>query len=251
MNLLFSIWTDIRHGENIDLYLTIIAAFGVSVLNIFGLAPAALIPPLTLAVLGVLTISTLVIRQHQKKLYDKLNKTLDSVFLKERPVSYAGDIHSAKELWLIGVTLSRDIKTVHSLFRRKLQDGHVIKVLLVHPESAAAQMKEERKYLTVEIERKQRDILNTIQDLCQLRKDTGGKLDLRVLRHPLSYGATHVNPRKASGTLYIEHYPYKTLGVAKPVFVFKAADGEWYDDYASELDRLWGDATDWVCDEQG
>lgn len=249
MNLLSRIWNDIRHGENIDCYLTIIVAFGIGMLNILGIASTTLIAPLTLAVLGLLAISSLQNRQYSKKLYEKLDKTTDSVFLNEYPSHHVNEIHSARELWLIGVTLSRTIKTYHSMFERKLRDGHIIKVLLVHPESAVAQMEEERTYQPIQIERKRRDILNTLQDLCQIRKDTGGKLELRVLRHPLSFGAKHINPGNATGTLYIEHYPYKTTGVAEPILVFKAADGRWYDSYASELERLWGDATNWVCDE--
>jgi hypothetical protein len=40
---------DVKNGENIDLYVTVIAAVGLAVMNSFGFVPTATILPLNLA----------------------------------------------------------------------------------------------------------------------------------------------------------------------------------------------------------
>ena len=52
------IWDDIRQGENIDLYLTILAAILFVILNLAGLAPDTFLAPLTLSVLALLAVTT-------------------------------------------------------------------------------------------------------------------------------------------------------------------------------------------------
>lgn len=42
MRILRQIWDDIRHGENIDLYLTILIAIPLAALNLIGLASQSL-----------------------------------------------------------------------------------------------------------------------------------------------------------------------------------------------------------------
>lgn len=247
MKLLSRIWNDIRQGENIDLYLTIFAAFSIVALNLLGLTSETLIAPLTLAILGLLAISSLENRHRSKKLYEEFSKSINSVFLSEFPSSVNNEIDSARELWLIGVTLNRTIKTYYSMLEQKLSRGHIVKVLLVHPESAAAQMEEEKVYESGQIDRKRRDIINTLQDLCQLSNNANGNLEIRVLRHPLAFGARYINPGTASSVLYIEHYPYKTRGVARPIFILKAIDGQWYDSFAAEIEMLWRDGIEWAC----
>ena len=63
MKLLNRIWQDVRRGENIDLYLTISIAIILSLLNILNLANPILVESVTLAVLGLLAVTSLVLSQ--------------------------------------------------------------------------------------------------------------------------------------------------------------------------------------------
>ncbi len=49
MKILQSIWADIRRGENIDLYITVVIAIGLVILNIFGVTTEKITAPVTLA----------------------------------------------------------------------------------------------------------------------------------------------------------------------------------------------------------
>lgn len=247
MKILSRIWNDIKRGENIDLFLTIIAAFGLVALNLAGLATATLIAPLTLAVLGLLAISTLGNRYRSEELFQKLAQSAESIFLDEFPQSLESDFEKATELWLVGVTFSRTVKTYYSTIEQKLQKGHTVKVLLVHPEGTAVKMAEERAYRPTNIERKRMEILGTLEDLCELRNHTNGKLEIRTIDNPLSFGARAMSPESASGILYIEHYPYKVAGGAKPKFVLKASDGRWYNLFIEEMRLLWENSIQWEC----
>ena len=70
METLRRIWTDIRRGENIDLYLAIGAAFLFSTLSLVGNQP--LVVTVTLFALGVVMISSLRVRYLSEELSGKL-----------------------------------------------------------------------------------------------------------------------------------------------------------------------------------
>src|SRR5688572_30749940 len=53
------VWDNIRHGENIDTYVTILVVFILGILNIVGFAAQAWITSAILAALGILAISSL------------------------------------------------------------------------------------------------------------------------------------------------------------------------------------------------
>jgi ABC-type uncharacterized transport system YnjBCD permease subunit len=97
MRLLSTIWDDLRQGENIDLYLTIIAALIISGLNVAGIAPATLLPAITLAVLALLAITNLVNRH---KLDDALQKQSSAQFFIENYPSSVNDDIRALARWI-------------------------------------------------------------------------------------------------------------------------------------------------------
>lgn len=55
INFVRRIREDIKHSENLDLYVTVILAMALVILNILGYASAESIPSLTLAILAPLT----------------------------------------------------------------------------------------------------------------------------------------------------------------------------------------------------
>jgi len=59
MVFLKRILDDIKHGENIDLYVTVILAIIISILNAIGLANSALLSSISLAILALLASAIL------------------------------------------------------------------------------------------------------------------------------------------------------------------------------------------------
>lgn len=79
MRILQTLWNDIKHGKNIDLYATITVAFGLVMLNFFGITSQGLANSVILTVLGFLAISALVNRSSFEQLSNELKQVKDSV----------------------------------------------------------------------------------------------------------------------------------------------------------------------------
>ena len=250
MQVLRRIWNDIKRGENIDLYLTVIVAIGLAILNVIGVAPKEDLPSITLAVLGLLAITSLGNRYRVEKLLQKEPQSIERFFVEEYPSSFKDDFEAAEELWLIGVSLRRTIQVNYPKIEQKLRQGHIIKVLLVHPEGAGLEMAVSRNYARREIEPKSNEIRFNLQLLCDLYKIPNNKLEVRTIQYPLAYGVTAANPNTVSGALYIEHYCFRTASDSLPRFVLRAKDGRWYDFFKSEIRAMWNAGIEWPCDSK-
>lgn len=250
MRVLRRIWHDIKSGENIDLYITVTVALSLAVLNLVGVAPQTYLAPITLAVLGLLAITSLGNRYRIEELLQKQSQSTESFYSEEFPSSYRTDFETAEELWLIGVSLRRTVQANYPKIEQKLRQGHIIKVLLVHPEGAGLEMAVLRNYARRDVEPKRNEILFNLQLLCDLRRSFPDKIEIRTIHYPLAYGVIATNPNTASGTLYLEHYCFRTASDSLPRFVLRAKDGRWYDHFKSEIRALWDAGMAWPCDKQ-
>lgn len=249
MNTLRRIWNDLRKGENIDLYLTIAAAVALVVLNLAGVAPATLVAPLTLAVLALLAVTSLGNRYRMDELLAQREQSLDDFFREDFADSYKTDMETAEELWLVGVSLHRTVTGNYALFERKLQQGHQLRVLLVHPDGAGLEMAVARGYTRRDVEKKRQEIGYVLDLLCDLRQTVPGRVEVRTIQHPLAYGALAANPNSGSGVLHLEHYCFRVSTDSMPRYQLRVRDGHWYDFFKSELQALWVAGADWTCQE--
>ncbi|MGB3219951.1 MAG: hypothetical protein WBD79_21340 [Anaerolineae bacterium] len=243
------IWNDLRKGENVDLYLTIAAAVAFVVLNLVGVAPTTLLAPLTLAVLALLAITSLGNRHRMDELLQQRERSLDDFFREEFPPSYKSDLETAEELWLVGVSLHRTVTSNYPLLERKLQRGHRLRVLLVHPDGAGLEMAVARGYTRRDLEKKRQEILYVLDLLCDLRQAAPGRVEVRTIQHPLAYGALAANPDTGAGVLYLEHYCFRVTTESMPRYLLRVQDGRWYDFFKTELKALWAAGADWSCQE--
>ncbi|MCA9971915.1 MAG: hypothetical protein KC425_16945 [Anaerolineales bacterium] len=247
MPYLKRIWQDIRRGENIDLFITVLVALGLAILNIAGIAPATLIAPLTLAVLGLLAVATLGNRYKLEESLETLNRTHTDFFRDNLPPGMEADMRSARELWLVGVTLNRTINTYYSLLEQKLARGDTVRVLLVQPDGHGPEMLELREYKArYSVARIRNLIRDSLDDLCSLQQRFRG-LEVRVIDYPLSYGGVLVNPRSDRGMLYLEHYPFKMPGGSLPKFVLEARHNRWFTFFKQEIETIWENSQPWAC----
>ena len=98
MELLQRVWEDIRHGENIDLYVAAPLAVVIAVLEILGITSSQLISSITLVILGLLATSLLASRHSVKELSQKLTQTVDTIFFKDFAESdFESDFESATD----------------------------------------------------------------------------------------------------------------------------------------------------------
>jgi len=251
MKIFERIWRDIRSGESIDLYATIVIAFVLVILGLFGFASSGVIASLTLTVLGLLAISNLVNRHRVEELIKQVAESANSFFFDEFPADFKENFESAKEIWLVGVTLRGTLRNYYGLIERKLRQGHHFKVLLVHPEGIAIEIAASRYYAPTgrDAERKSSQIKDSLASLCDLRQIAPDKLEIRTIQNPLTFGAVCMNPETTSGILYLEHFPFRTFADSMPRFVLRASDGRWFDFFKKEVQALWENGIEWNCED--
>ncbi len=250
MEFLQRAWLEIRSGENLDLYITVSVAGLIALLNIIGVAPQSWLAPITLGVLSILAATSLVNRHKIENLSAQLIRPQQMLFSDEFPESMRIDLESANSLWFVGVSLGRTIKSNYTLIEKKLQQGHQVQVMLVHPKGAGLEMSAARSYVRRTLSEEGHDIQVTLGYLCGLKKQAPEFLKIRTIQYPLSYGVFAADLDSRKGVLYIENYPYRTRGESRPKFVLRPQDDKWYQQYKEEIETLWDSAVDWDCDNE-
>lgn len=236
MKLLQIIWDDLRQGENIDLYLTVVAALTISVLNLAGVAPANLLPAITLAVLALLAITNLVNRH---KLDDAIhNRSSVQFFIENYPARVSDDIYNAKELWLVGSTLARTLINFGATLEAKLSRNERIKILLLDPNSDVVRHTNDSLLYPMTSEQYRERINTSLTTISQIAKKYPGRLEVRLLDRPIAFGTYAMNIDAPNGTMYVELYKYKTA-FDEPRFVLHKKDRHWFELYREQLLTLW------------
>jgi hypothetical protein len=259
--------------------LLLIGASGDVTIGTFALKLPNIISQVTIAIVGIVFISFAIylLKRYftqaesstpSSDVPSEPQKSLSSsgiVFLNKWPPGYERDFEMATELWLVGVSLESEVIPTENIImlKDKLVKGHSINVLLTDPDECdviksvvkrsfkknwviSESTSDDDSRLQKDIERKRREIRNTLQELCDLRK-LSRRLHIRTIRYPLSYGVQAMNPGdKSSGVLYIKLYPYKIESV-KPRFVLRAGHDEWYESFRQEMGELWTDGVEWNC----
>lgn len=245
-----TIWKEVSHGENIDVYITIGVAVVAFIMNVFGVVEQKLINSIILIVLCLLVISSLVNR-HQ--LNDKLASygSMYGIQFSERfPSDFDERIKNASSLFISGVSLTRTTITYYSEFEKKLKEGHSIKVLLVDPDGDGCRMALQRHRANENLDHFRLTIISSIERLNGLKALSPGNLEIRVIDNPLGYGAYAIDIESASGVIYVENYPFKTENGSIPRYTLRSENKEWFDFFKSELNLLWDYAQPYDRKEQ-
>jgi hypothetical protein len=133
---------DFRRGENIDLYVTIVAALALAILNVLGVVPVASLTALVLTLLGLLFVAQLTNRHKLEELHDLAVIAAGQAqpFVDEFPGEFATRLEAARELWLAGTHHSAALTAYYQLLADKVAKGGRVRALLVDPDGAASGM---------------------------------------------------------------------------------------------------------------
>jgi hypothetical protein len=247
MQILKRIWEDISRGENIDLYLTVVVAFGLVVLNLLGLASASLIAPITLAVLGLLAIATLGTRYHIEKQLQRFTLSPPSGLRgrSELP-SFRERGNSASEIIIVGVSLISAVTPNLDFFEQAMKSGCKIRFLLLDPASPAIQTWTMlSKFPDIQLDIRQ--TLKSLDILVQMKGETRGSCEVRLAPVFLPFGVAAFDPNKENGLMNVESLIYKGyLGDRPHILLTKAGDAKWFDFFKSQYEQLWDDSKIWT-----
>ncbi|HVF98778.1 MAG TPA: hypothetical protein VND68_02980 [Chloroflexia bacterium] len=246
MNPLEPMFQEIRHGKNIDLYVTVIAAAIVALLEVFGVGSTDIVNAATLAVLALLAAAFLGTRRRLEEIQTRLKNSAGVLIVREYPLELSQDLARASEIWLVGVHLIRILRENNAILKTRLQQGARIHLLVVNPDSPAIRMVAARNPGRPAEDRERENIRSNLADLCELKQLAADRVEIRTVDDPLMYGACMLDPEKPNGIVYLQRYTYQA-GIT-PKLSYRAGDGEWFDLVRNEVQALWSRATEWNCD---
>ncbi len=234
---------------NYDIYALILTTIILIVGGLLGLFSDKWLVSTVLFALTIFSVAMLKSRVLLENIEQNLKQTNSTFFLNKFPEEFNNNLDSAKEIWIVGVTLERATQGNLHKYEQAIQKGYPVKVLAVHPDSPAMDIAASRYYAPATRDPKQQGA-KTITHLSlfyELKKTAvdPDKVQIRTISNPLSFGAICVNPNSPTGTLYLEHFPFQTFPDAIPKFVLHATDRYWYDFFKKELSILWESGNEW------
>ena len=244
MRFLKRIWSDFEKGENVDLYITILVAIVLVILNLINIVPSNWLTPLNLTVLALICITLL---GNRYRLETILSQTAHKGYelLHEYPPKLTQDILRSKELLIIGVDLSGDLKQSYAVLMEKLRRGDSVKILLVNPDSSACQVAAMLHFEPMSSNEKQSIVRRTLRICKELKKQTSGELEVRLTDCVPTFGGFLVNNDTSDSVLYLKLYRYRSYDGNKPILIFHSYDDYWYPFFKGEMITLWNDSTVW------
>jgi hypothetical protein len=235
--------SDFQQGKNLDIYVTIVIALVVSVLSFFEILPNSKVSSLLLAVLAILAFNALQTRVAVEGASFQQGRGPE--FLDDFPAELRQHRESAKDLYLIGVGLTRTIETSYTAFERSLKRGARIRVLLTDLSADPAALDAQSQPSRPSAEEIASEIKQSLGRLGKLKEATQGNLSVRTTRSALKFGLNFIDPSSSNATLYVQLYSYRLGGESRPIFVITQRHGEWLECFRHQAEALWSDAVEY------
>jgi len=238
---------DLRRGENLELYVTVVIALVLAVLNVLGIASPDLLASATLATLALLAVGLLVNRRRMEALVQAHGPGNAILFSEEWP-DLRPEFERAREIYLVGINLVRTTMNNYVLFEHKLNQGCHLRVLLMDPDGDSMNLVHSRTYAPSTHEEAKASIRGTIRTWMKLLHAVSSpqNLELRVLDYVLPFGLVLVDPGLPSGRIFVETYAYRTPLDDAPKFQLDVViSPNWYLYFCNQFDVLWSQAHPW------
>ncbi|MFT3909354.1 MAG: hypothetical protein QM737_08020 [Ferruginibacter sp.] len=243
MNYRKVIIDDIKKGNNIDLYVTVVLAITVTALNVIGFTLVNKnVPPLTLSLLALISFSLLISRHQIEKVVQKVMGHKDAVIVDDFDyVRLAEDMEICDELMLQGVSLLSHFQNNLDLFQNKIKKGQKISVLLVNKDSPSLKIAADRDQVSNPIYQQSR-IDQTLDYLKELKRE-GANIVAKIIDSPLDF-ETVVCTNGNKKNLYLRHYGFKTQSGTEPKIVITQDNQALFSYFTDHLTNLWKSGKD-------
>lgn len=242
-------WKEILQGENLDVYLLIVLAIGLGVVNLLGIIPAqwmnTWVVSIILTVLGLLAVVSLGNRHRIEGLTEKLSKDITDIFVNKWESDGTREMTLASEIWFVGVSLGRPIGDHYALLESKLKSGTKIKFLFRDPNGTTLDLVTEQEYIPSSPDQVKQNIYKSLARAKALQKASPQNMEIKVINYPIPYNIFSFDPDSPTGALYIETRSYQMPDGDIPKFVLTPKDGFWYQFYKKQLATFWNSAKTW------
>ncbi|MEM0978657.1 MAG: hypothetical protein AAGH78_00145 [Cyanobacteria bacterium P01_H01_bin.58] len=247
MKIIRRFLSDIRRGENLDLYFFVVAALALAILNGLDLASPTLVESVTLALLGLLTAYSLAIRERLTDMQTKLTGTNTILCDGIAPDIKETLVSDARELLVIGSTLNRFTNEHYALLEEKVKNRQKIKILLAEPNSETSKFIPHRAYTPTSEKRISTKILDTLLLLCALQATAPDSVEIRTINFPLPFRCVTTNINSNNSSIILEYYTYKTHKKLPCVMVSLKKEPHWHNLYKTQILTLWNAGKEWTC----
>src|SRR5260370_14825619 len=235
--------SDIKRGENIDIYISLILALILAVLGVVGTIQLAILAAGILATLGILAYSMLATRRTLSELSQTITllEPATKVLLKDRSTlrSFREDIERVSTIWSCGPTLMVMWGANRDIFREMVQKGGNMRGLIFNQASNRLPILAE--LLGVSPDKLKVEIATTIENWKELlESDIGtGKIEDRQTETMPGYSMVIYNPTEHSGQMVVEYLGYHTRLSERPHLELDATrDRRWFNYYLNKFDGL-------------
>ncbi len=242
-------WKEILQGENLDVYLMIVLAIGLGVINLLGVIPSqwmnTWVVSIILTVLGLLAVVSLGNRHRIDGLTEKLSKDIADIFVNKWESDGAKEMLVASEIWFVGVSLGGPIGDHYALLESKLKSGAKIKFLFRNPDGPNLNLVTEQEYTPNSPEHVKQNIQRSLARASALQKISPANMEIRIIDYPIPYNLFANDPDSPSGILYLEMRSYKMPEGDIPKITLYPKDGYWYEFFKRQLFIFWENAKIW------
>ena len=233
---------DIQKGQNIDLYVTVLMASVLAILNLFGLIPANGFKSFMMLAMAVLAYAILGHRHSLEQVYGEVanNKKIFD-FLPEFPSTFQQKLKDSKEVMIIGTHVSSLLTSNYQIFVEKLKKGDSLKFLLMTPDGDASKMAIMRFPGVMDSNHENSRIKASINTLLELKKITPNNIEIKTLDFLFDYTAYLFD----GNIIFIERHTFKISGGPnKPKACYEKGDGKWFEHLFSEANQLWASSSE-------
>lgn len=246
IDLLGKIWTDIRDVENYDLYLGLLAATIVILLDLLSVPMQGAMDSVTLAILALVTVGLLGNRWRLEQLQQATGARHPTLLDQDAGVD--GLFREAREIWLLGISRSTTIARQFPVLEEMLRRGGKIRVLIIDPLGNGPMLAGDRHYVPTDEDRCRAIIRRALSDLSCLRQfgTQADSLEVKTLDFVPSFGLTLFDPDTQHGAIQVILYNHavETTPIV-PQLLLSPHDHPWYRFYRKQMDTLWQRAAEY------
>lgn len=170
-------------------------------------------------------------------------------------------INQSIQIDLCGVTLSSTTRKHLIHLHERLWEGCNIRLLIIDPDSTVAIETASSRSSLGTVPTYQKALETTLQDAERLlqrwsnhkndiESTMKGSVSLRLMPYLPPFGIQAFKTSKLDGTMFIEIYPHQTPTKSAIFELTSQRDGDWYEYFTVQFDKLWNDAKPWSPKEK-
>ncbi|WP_199550880.1 hypothetical protein [Streptomyces sp. N35] len=250
MRFLRRVRQDLSSGRNLEIYTTALLSITLAVLGALDLASGKVLAAATLATLALLAGGLLGSRRQVDDLAEQVRSRLagdlgaQEFFARDKP-ELVDQLRQARDIAIVGVTLSRTLRNTVSELQRRAGAGARIRIALIDPTSSAPAEATRRSTLTERPEvfdnrlRPSLDLLRELADDRTRADASSGRVDVRFVPFVPAFGLVMIDTRQPGGLIHVDIYSHSSATGDAVFTLLPGRDGPWFEHFEAEFERIW------------